>query len=439
MLALNDTHAPELRSWVPGAAPGSDFPIQNLPYGRYWSQRHHAPRIGVAIGDAIVDLHEAAAAGALAGPGADAVRGTASDDLRGLMASPRADLQALRSGLSAALAEGAARRAAMQRALLPRAGCQLLLPTAPPNYTDFFASIHHASNAGQIRRPSNPLLPNFHHLPVAYHGRPSTVRASGEDVRRPRGQVLREGAALPTLEASQWLDFECEVALWIGAPNELGEPIGLDDADAHLFGLGLLNDWSARDIQMWETQPLGPFLSKNFLTTVSPWVVSADALIPFRVPAVARAQSTPPVLPYLCSERNQRCGGIDLRLAVELETADMRRQGQAPVTLAAPRFKDHYWTPAQMIAHHTVNGCELLTGDLLGTGTVSGPSADELGCLLEMNRCGQQALRLPNGETRMWLQDGDRITLRGRCEREGFVSIGFGEATGLVVANKALA
>lgn len=431
MQSLDRTHEPELRSWVPNSESGSDFPIQNLPFGRYRSSERATPRIAVAIGNSVLDLHDAAVGGAFGSTCTDLI--VASDgNLRHLMAAPRDTVRELRQALSAVLSEGHAKQGVLERCLIPKASVEMLIPTRPPDYTDFFSSIHHARNAGEIRRPGNPLLPNFHHLPVAYHGRPSTVRCSGDSFERPWGQVLPKGEDAPVHSRTQWLDFECEVAVWIGQPNRWGQPIELADAEQHIFGLGLLNDWSARDLQMWETQPLGPFLSKNFLTTVSPWIVTLDALAPFRVGAVARAPGTPAMLAYLEDEADQRSGGVDLKLSVLLETSTMRQSGTGPEVLSEPNLRDQYWTIAQMVTHHTVNGCEMLAGDLLGTGTVSGPSSSELGCLLEMNKCGQVPIRLANGESRMWLEDGDRVILTGRCERDGFVPISFGEASAIV-------
>lgn len=434
MVSLDRTHEPGLRSWVPDSGPGSDFPIQNLPFGRYRSGDRSGPRIAVAIGSAVLDLHDAATRGAFGSASAGLVLASGGD-LQGLMAAPAAAVRELRGELSALLSTGNAGQSLLAPCLLPAASIHMLLPTTPPDYTDFFSSIHHARNAGEIRRPGNPLLPNFHHLPVAYHGRPSTVRASGDVFNRPGGQSLPAHQSFPVHAPTQWLDFECEVAVWIGQANRWGEPIALRDAERHVFGLGLLNDWSARDLQMWETQPLGPFLSKNFLTTVSPWIVTMDALAPFRLPAAVREPGAPALLDYLDDPQDRDKGGIDLRLSVLLESRAMRRAGTGSVRLSSPNLRDQYWTVAQMVTHHTVNGCELRPGDLLGTGTVSGPTPDELGCLLEMTRCGQVPVTLPNGESRMWLDDGDRITLQGHCERDGFVPISFGEATAMVASS----
>jgi len=431
---LDKTHDPELRSWVEGTEPGTDFPIQNLPFGRYRSKSHNSARVGVAIGDSVLDLHDLAASGILGEVVEDALLTCAASDLKDLMALPPEIIREVRGKLSSALEKGSAARVKAEPCLVPRSDVTLLLPTTPGNYTDFFASIHHAQNAGRIRRPENPLLPNFHHIPVAYHGRASTIRVSGNDLRRPFGQVLKGEAALPVLEKTDKLDFECELAVWIGRGNEPGDPIALASASEHVFGLGLLNDWSARDIQTWETQPLGPFLSKNFLTTVSPWIVTMDALAPFRVPTAARAESVPRLLPYLDCESNNANGGLDIRLSVQILTQKMRAAGERPVVISRPQFKHHYWTIFQMVAHHTINGCELLEGDILGTGTISGPSRSELGCMLELNLCGKERLPLPNGESRMWLEDGDEIILGAHCEKDGYVAIGFGEARATVLS-----
>jgi fumarylacetoacetase len=295
-----------------------------------------------------------------------------------------------------------------------------------------YASVHHATNIGRLFRPDNPLMPNFRWLPVGYHGRASSVGVSGQSFPRPRGQTMAPGADAPTIGPCRRLDYELEVAIWIGQGNAAGEPIPLERVDEHVFGLGLLNDWSARDIQAWEYQPLGPFLAKNFATTVSPWIVTLDALAPFRC-AWTRAADEPQPLDYLESPANRARGGFDVRLSALIETARMRADRQPPARLSQTTFAHSYWSIGQMIAHHTVGGCNLAPGDLLGSGTQSGPDEGEAGALIEITRGGAAPLALPNGETRTFLEDGDRIELRGWCERPGHARIGFGACSGTVL------
>jgi fumarylacetoacetase len=307
----------------------------------------------------------------------------------------------------------------------------LLLPVAVGDYTDFYASVYHATNVGRIFRPDNPLLPNYKHVPIAYHGRSSSIVASGTDVIRPNGQSKAPDATHPSFGPSQRLDYELEIGTFVGVGNELGQPVALDEAEQHLFGLCLLNDWSARDIQAWEYQPLGPFLAKSFMSTISPWLVTLEALAPFRSPALARPEDDPRPLPYLSSITNEEMGGIEVKVEVFLCSAQMRDQGLDPVRLSQNSFLNMYWTVAQMVTHHTSNGCNLRTGDLLGSGTVSGPQSDALGCLLEITRSG--AVQLPTGESRRFLLDGDEVIFRGYCARDGYRRIGFGECRGTIV------
>jgi fumarylacetoacetase len=310
--------------------------------------------------------------------------------------------------------------------------CDLLVPADVGDYTDFYASIHHATNVGRMFRPDNPLLPNYKYVPIGYHGRASSIRASGEPVRRPHGQTKDDAAESPAVGPSGYLDYELEVGVFVGPGNTLGTPIPIALAEENIFGLCLVNDWSARDIQKWEYQPLGPFLSKSFMTTVSPWVVTVEALEPFRVPAYERPVTDPAPLGYLDSEENRTRGGIDIRLEVYLSSVAMRDGGLPPLRLSRGRFRDMYWTVAQMVSHHTINGCNLRPGDLLASGTVSGESRDSLGCLLELTRRGAEPLVLPTGEARRALEDGDEVLMRGFCERDGFVRVGFGECRGIV-------
>lgn len=413
------THAPSLRSWVASAnAAGCDFPIQNLPFGRF-RVAGGAARIGVAIGDQILDLR---AAGLVDG-----------DDMNALMAQAPAERRALRARLSQGLAAGAAQQAAWQAALVPQVQAEMLLPCRIGDYTDFYTSVHHATNVGKQFRPDNPLLPNYKWVPIGYHGRASSIGVSGQSIRRPLGQLKAPDADAPVLAPSQRLDYELELGWFIGQGNAQGAPIAITQAEQHLFGVALFNDWSARDIQGWEYQPLGPFLSKNFASTLAPWVVTMEALAPFRAPFV-RPEGDPQPLPYLDSADNRAAGAFTITLEVLLQTGRMRAEGMAPAVLSRTNTtRAAYWTPAQLVTHHTVNGCNLQPGDLLGSGTLSGPDAGEAGSLLELAVAGKQAVQLPNGEQRAFLQDGDTLTLRGWCEREGAVRIGLGEVSGTVV------
>ncbi|MGH9559671.1 MAG: fumarylacetoacetase [Bryobacteraceae bacterium] len=404
---LDETHDPALQSWVESAnAPGHDFPIQNLPYCLF---RHgqSAPRVGVRIGGAIFEAPDCTS-------------------LNALMSRGRAEWSEMRLKLSRALRAG---NPHPPRAMLfPIDECTLLLPVEIGDYTDFFASIFHASNTGAMFRPDHPLLPNYKYVPVAYHGRASSVIVSGTEVRRPRGQS-KDAQFGP----SRQMDYECELGCFVGAGNRLGEPVPMDRAEDFLFGACLLNDWSARDIQAWEAQPLGPFLGKNFATSISPWIVTFDALAPFRVPRYRRPEGDPAPLAYLDSEADRDSGGIAVTLEVWLSTAKMRETSIAPVRLSRAQFEQMYWTPAQMIAHHTSNGCNLRPGDLLGSGTVSGPEPDSRGCMLELTRRGTEPIRLPNDESRGFLEDGDEVILRGYAEREGARRIGLGECRGRII------
>jgi fumarylacetoacetase len=420
---MNSTHKPDLRSWVDSAnLVGCDFPIQNLPFARFRRTASDEEfRIGVAIGDQILDLKKTGLVD--------------TDDMNTLMAQTSADRSALRAAISAGLASGSANKEAWSKALLNQECAEFTVPCRVGNYTDFYTSVHHATTVGKQFRPDNPLLPNYKWVPIGYHGRASSIVVSGMSVRRPRGQTKSPEAEVPTMGPSKRLDYELELGWFIGPGNPLGSAIEISDAEQNLFGVTLLNDWSARDIQGWEYQPLGPFLSKNFGTTVSPWVVTLEALAPFRVP-FERAAGDPPPLPYLDSPGNRAHGAFSIVIEVFLQTAQMQRDEQAPVRLSSTDVaRAAYWTPAQLIAHHTVNGCNLLPGDLLGSGTLSGPSTSEAGSLMELTNGGRNPLALPNGERRAFLEDGDTLILKGYCEREGAVRIGLGQATGTVRAS----
>jgi len=397
------THDPALRSWVESANdPACDFPIQNLPFAtfRYGAGSH----VGVAIGDQILDVTDALQIGSL----------------RDVMAMPKTDRVALRLRISQILS-----RDPDASHLVPMAEAELLLPCEIGDYTDFYASIHHATNVGSMFRPDNPLLPNYKWLPVGYHGRASSIVLSGTPVRRPWGQTVEQPAGPPKFGPSRRLDYELEVGAFLGPGNAIGEPIPIAQAADHLFGICLLNDWSARDIQTWEYQPLGPFLAKNFATSISPWIVTMEALEPFRCAPAPRPPSDPEPLPHL----GDTTGAYDITVEVWLRSARMAE----PVRVSRSHFASLYWTLAQMVAHHSSNGCPVRPGDLIASGTVSGPEKENRGCLLELTWRGTEPLTLPSGETRKFLEDGDEVILRGYCEAPGARRIGLGECHGTVL------
>ncbi|TDR73596.1 fumarylacetoacetase [Paludibacterium purpuratum] len=431
---LNETHDPELTSWLVSAnRAGQDFPIQNLPFAVFRrAGSDESYRGGVAIGDRIVDLAALAAAGVFEGEAAVALAACAAPALNDFMALGQRAWSALRLSLSRALREGSPMADLVKPCLVPQSDAEFALPARIGDYTDFYASIHHATNVGKLFRPDNPLLPNYKWVPIGYHGRASSIGVSGQRFLRPCGQTMAPGAEHPSFGPSQRLDYEMEVGIFIGQGNPLGSHIALDRAEQHVFGLCLLNDWSARDIQAWEYQPLGPFLAKNFATTISPWIVTLEALAPFRV-EWTRPVEDPQPLPYLASATLRREGAFDIQLEVWLQTERMQREGQAETRLSHTSFRHAYWSVSQMVTHHTVNGCGLQPGDLLGSGTMSGPAADEAGSLLELSAGGKQPLVLANGEERRFLQDGDTVTMRGYCERAGAARIGFGAAVGQVL------
>jgi fumarylacetoacetase len=416
---MDATHNPKLKSWLESANdPAGDFPIQNLPFGIFRRRNSgEAPRGGVAIGDQVLDL---AALGVKTGP-----------TLNGLAAAGRSRWKALRKELSTVLSNEKHRKK-IAKHLVPMKKAELLLPVAIGDYSDFYAGIHHATGIGRMLRPDNPLPPNYKWLPIGYHGRGSSIVVSGTPVIRPNGQTKSNEETRPSFGPSKRLDYETELGFVIGPGNALGKPIGIDDAEKHVFGVLLLNDWSARDIQAWEYQPLGPFLAKSFATTISPWIVTLEALEPFRCPAFARAPDDPRPLPYLYSEKNLERGGIDIGLEMHLRTQRMRDGKTAPHRLSRSSFQDAYWTVAQMVTHQASNGCNLQPGDLLGSGTLSGTAPGSQGSMMELTQGGKSPLQLPGGETRGFLADGDEVIQRARCERGGAVPIGFGEAAGLV-------
>ncbi len=435
---LNATHDPALRSWVESAnATGADFPIQNLPFAIFRRAGTGEPcRGGVAIGDEVLDLGALHALAPFSGVAAAALGACAQPALNEFMAQGPAAASALRAALSAALRADAALAPRLRGLLVPQVQVQYQLPAVIGDFTDFYASIHHATAVGRLFRPDNPLLPNYKWVPIAYHARASSVRVSGVDFRRPHGQLMPPGAGAPQLAPSRRLDYELELGIFVGRGNELGSPIPLAQAESHIFGLCLLNDWSARDIQAWEYQPLGPFLAKNFATSISPWVLTLEALAPFRVP-FERPAAEPAPLAYLDDAAVRAAGAIDIRLEVWLDTARMRAAGEPPQRLSHSSFRDSWWTVAQMLTHHAVNGCNLQPGDLFGSGTQSGSAAQEAGSLLELTVGGREPLTLADGEQRTFLEDGDRVTLRGWCEREGCARVGFGTCSATVLPARA--
>ncbi len=428
--AIDETHDAKRRCWVPGADDHFDFPIQNLPLGVF-SPPGGTPRGGMAIGDYILDLAGLSALDAIPDPLRSVIAAAAEPTLNPLLALDAQDRRALRRHVSTLLSDDT-HRAAVSAHLHRSQDCAMHVPARIGDYTDFYVGIHHATNVGRLFRPDTPLLPNYKHVPIGYHGRASSVRVSGTPLVRPQGQRKLPDGDRPDFGPTRRLDMELELGIWIAGGNALGAPVPISAAGDHIAGLCLLNDWSARDIQAWEYQPLGPFLSKNFLTTVSPWVVTAEALAPFRVAPSDRPAGDPQPLPYLSDLVDRARGGFSIRLEAALDTAMLRAAGEAPVTISRSAARHMYWTAAQLIAHHTSNGCDLAPGDLLGTGTISTPDSQGLGSLLEITQGGTQPLRLPNGEVRTFLEDGDRVLLRGWAERDGFRSIGFGSCTGMV-------
>ena len=425
-MTIDHTHNPDARCWVEGADAHPEFPVQNLPLGIF-APRGGAPRAGTAIGTRILDL------AALVRLLPEAVRAAVAEPvLNALFALPCETRLSLRHALFALLTDEA-HRPGIEPHFHRAFDCELHLPFSIGDYTDFYVGIHHATNIGRLFRPDNPLLPNYKYVPIGYHGRASSVRVSGTAVHRPSGQRRPPDADAPEYGPTRRLDYELELGIWIAGENALGSPVPIGEAGRRVAGLCLLNDWSARDIQAWEYQPLGPFLAKSFLTTVSPWIVTAEALEPLRMKQPPRTESDPPPLPYLMDEADQSSGAFSLILDVHLRTSRMRGGKVPPVRLATGEASSLYWTVAQMITHHTSNGCNLMPGDLLGSGTISGPHAGSEGSLMELSRAGQDPVLLPTGETRSFLEDGDEITLSAFARAEGFRTIGFGPCVGTVV------
>jgi fumarylacetoacetase len=422
-------------SWVESANdPACGFPLQSLPYCIFTVEDGRA-RPGVGIGALILDLQQCSRGGLFEGLPAPIQAACQAQTLNALMACEAEAHTALRTRLMDLLDAAAdqATRQALSAALTPVDAATLLKPVESANYTDFYASINHATRVGRLFRPEHPLLPNYKYVPIGYHGRASSLVVSGTPVRRPSGQARPVAGAAPTFCPARFLDYELEVAMYIAGANALGEPVAIRQAGDRIFGLSLLNDWSARDIQSWEYQPLGPFLGKSFATSVSPWVVPMAAFAPFRVPVAMNSAREPELLSYLFEATDQYTGAIDMTVEAWLLTPAMRAASEAPHRLSQANLRDLYWTPAQLIAHHTSNGCNLLPGDLLATGTISGSEDDAAGCLLELTANGAKPILLPNGESRTALEDGDEVILRGFCRRKGFPDVSLGECRGLVV------
>jgi fumarylacetoacetase len=410
-----------MKSWVPSATNHPDFPLENLPFGVY--RRGPDGRVCVAIGDELLDLFACHEAGLVT------EWACTRETLNELMSRGRDNTSRLRARIIELLREGSAEREETAKHLVSRKDAELLMPCTIGDYTDFYASIHHATSVGAMFRPDNPLLPNYKHMPIGYHGRSSSMLVSGTSFQRPMGQTCDDPSKPPVFGPSRRLDYEMEVGVLIGRGNDLGAPVPIHEAEHHVFGLCLVNDWSARDIQTWEYQPLGPFLSKSFATSASPWVVTLDALEPYRVPRPPRPEGDPPLLPYLDFDEDR---GFDITLEVFIRSQQMRDRNDEPLRLSRGNFRDMYWTVGQLVAHHTSNGCNLRAGDLLASGTVSGPAKESRGCLLELTARGSEPIALPTGEERRFLEDGDEVIMRGFCEREGLPRIGFGECRGIV-------
>ena len=440
MIQVNETHNPILTSWVESAnEPLGDFPIQNLPFGVFTDTESGRDKIGIAIGNMILDVTAARSEGVIAGSADDAAGACAGETLNDLMAMGGRHWSALRMAVSRALRsdteESEEAKALSGKILVEQAKVNMKLPARIGDYTDFYASIFHATNVGSMLRPDNPLMPNYKHVPIAYHGRASSIIISGETCKRPFGQTKPGDAEKPSFGASKAFDYETEIGFYVGPGNPLGQPISLEEAEDHIFGLCILNDWSARDMQAWEYQPLGPFLAKSFASHVSPWIVTLEALAPFRCSEYQRPKDDPSPLPYLSSELNTATGGFDVQLEVSIASEQMREEGTAPHVLALTNMQNLYWTIFQMLTHHTSNGCNLRPGDMMGTGTISGPDENSLGSILEITKRGTDPITLPTGEVRKFLMDGDELVMRGWCEAGGARRIGLGECRAIIVGN----
>ena len=434
MRILNDTHDPELKSWVTSSnLSGSDFPIQNLPFGVCKGRDNKERSLGcIAIGDQILALSDCLAKDLLTDKAKLAAEAGIGPTLNPLMALSPDYWSDLRQQLSILLREGGP-RAELEDVLVPMLDVEMCVPAAIGDYTDFYSSINHATNVGSLFRPDNPLLPNYKHIPIAYHGRSSSIRVSGTPSKRPFGQLKAPDVGVPTMGACKRLDYETELGVFVGPGNELGEIVHLDNAEDHIFGFCILNDWSARDIQAWEYQPLGPFLAKNFATTISPWIVTMEAMAPYRQKMFQRPNGDPKPLEYLMSAAHEETGGLGINLEVAISTPEMRKNKNVPHVIGSPDFDGMYWSVFQMLTHHASGGCNFRPGDFYGSGTVSGTKKDQLGSLLEVTLGGKQAIEFPNGEKRTFLEDGDEVIMRAWCQKEGFVHIGFGECRSIIL------
>ncbi|MFT6249198.1 MAG: fumarylacetoacetase [Cognaticolwellia sp.] len=433
MTLLNETHNISLSSWVKSANDNSDFPIQNLPFATFSTKgTEEKTRGAVAIGDYVLDMAAVAQLDLLTGVAQQAAEAAAQPTLNALMALGKEANSALRLALSKALRSGACEEEKLTSCLILQTDIEYAMPCQIGDYTDFYTSIHHATAVGSLFRPDNPLLPNYKWVPIGYHGRASTIDISGQEFPRPYGQLKAPDAEVPVLAPCKRLDYEVEMGIFIGQSTKLGERITIEKAEDHIFGLCLFNDWSARDIQAWEYQPLGPFLAKNFASTISPWIVTTEALAPYRI-NFSRPENDPQPLPYLSSENNSQLGGLDINLECLIQTQKMRNANEQADKISDSNFKYSYWTIAQLVTHHSVNGCAMNAGDLLGSGTQSGPEHEQAGSMLELSRGGKEAFTLRNGEKRTFLVDGDTVIMRGYCQKEGAARIGFGEVLGTVL------
>jgi fumarylacetoacetase len=437
MSLINETHDIKLTSWVSSANDATtDFPIQNLPFAVFRRKDSNEEfRGGVAIGSQVLDLNVVANANIFTGLAQEAVVAANAAALNEFMGMGIEYWSALRLALSKALRAGSEHQATLETSLVSQADIEFSLPCHIGDYTDFYTSIYHATAVGSLFRPDNPLLPNYKWVPIGYHGRASSIDVSGQEFHRPKGQTKAPDAEVPSFGPAKRIDYELEMGIYLGKGNELGDAISIKNAEDHVFGFCVFNDWSARDLQAWEYQPLGPFLAKNFASTVSPWIVTTEALAPYRT-AWTRDENDPQPLEYLDSEENRKQGSFDVTMDVQIETAKMRKEGVEASKVSQSSFKHSYWTVAQMVTHHTVNGCNFIPGDMLGSGTQSGPEHIEAGSMLELSRGGKEAITLNNGEQRKFLEDGDKVIMRGWCEKSGFARIGFGSVEGTLLPAK---
>ncbi|MBB1280669.1 fumarylacetoacetase [Pseudoalteromonas sp. SR41-1] len=437
MSLINETHDINLTSWVESAnVDNCDFPIQNLPFAEFRRKgSDEAFRGGVAIGDQVIDLAKLSKLNVLTGDAKTAADAASEATLNTFMGLGKQYWSALRLALSKALRAGSEHQQALSDTLVAQSDIEYSLPCRIGDYTDFYTSIYHATAVGSLFRPDNPLLPNYKWVPIGYHGRSSSIDVSGQTFHRPKGQTKAPDAEVPSFGPCKRLDYELELGIYLGKGNALGDAIAIENAENHVFGFCVFNDWSARDLQAWEYQPLGPFLAKNFASTVSPWIVTTEALAPYRT-SWTRDENDPQPMDYLESKANRDQGAFDIQMDVKIQTQKMRSEGHNPTRVSTSSFKHSYWTVAQMVTHHTVNGCNFMPGDMLGSGTQSGPTHEEAGSLLELSRGGKEKITLSNGEQRSFLEDGDNVIMRGWCEKEGYARIGFGSVESTVLPAK---